>query len=209
MAISTGGVYRSDDGGETWVAQPGNRGPVLTEPSPTLGQCVHKVALDAVNADVMWAQNHWGVYRTEDAGDHWESVGHVGEPGGLPSDFGFPIVAHPEQADTAFVLPLESDAYRCTPEGRCRVYRTADGGLNWEALADGLPSANAHLTVLRDAFTIGVTPPCPLVFGSKSGQVFASVDSASPGVSSRHTCHQSCVCASSTSRAASPRSDAL
>jgi hypothetical protein len=30
--------------------------------------------------------------------------------------------------------------------------------------------------VLRDAFTIGTNPPCPLVFGSKSGQLFASVD---------------------------------
>ena len=176
-AVSTGGVYRSDDGGETWVARNhGIEARVPTEPLPRLGQCVHKVALDAVDPDIMWAQNHWGIYRTDDAGDHWESVGRVGEPGGVPSEFGFPIVAHPEQADTAYVLPLESDAYRCTAEGRCRVYRTTDGALNWEALSDGLPSANAHLTVLRDAFAIGVNPPCPLVFGSKSGQVFASVD---------------------------------
>jgi hypothetical protein len=44
-------------------------------------------------------------------------------------------------------------------------------------LSYGLPGTNAHLTVLRDAFTVGANPPCPLVFGSKSGQVFASVDS--------------------------------
>ena len=82
VAVSTGGVYRSDDGGETWVTRnQGIEARIPTEPSPTLGQCVHKVALDAVDPDIMWAQNHWGIYRTEDAGDHWESVGHVGEPG--------------------------------------------------------------------------------------------------------------------------------
>ena len=122
---------------------------------------MHKLAVDAVNPDVLWAQNHWGIYRTDDAGDHWESVGHAGEPDGVPSDFGFPIVSHPEEPDTAYVLPLESDLYRCTPAGRCRVYRTTDGGLSWEAMSDGLPGTNAHLTVLRDAFTVGSQPAVP------------------------------------------------
>ena len=177
VAVSTGGVYRSDDGGDTWVARnQGIEARIPMEQSPILGQCVHKIALGAENPDVMWAQNHWGIYRTEDAGDHWESVGHLGEPGSLPSEFGFPIVAAPDEAGTAYVLPLQSDTYPCTPEGRCRVYRTIDDGLNWEPLSDGLPGGNAHLTVLRDAFTIGVTPPCSLAFGSTSGHVFASVD---------------------------------
>ena len=52
--------------------------------------------------------------------------------------------------------------------------RTADG--TWEALSDGLPGASAYLTVLRDAFDVASEPPYPLVFGSKSGHVFASVD---------------------------------
>jgi hypothetical protein len=43
-------------------------------------------------------------------------------------------------------------------------------------LSNGLPSTNAHLTVLRDAFSIGANPPYPLVFGSRSGQLFASMD---------------------------------
>ena len=177
VAISTAGVYRSDDGGDTWVARnQGIEARHLPEPLPGIGQCVHKLAVDAVNPDVLWAQNHWGIYRTEDAGDHWEYVGHAGEPDGVSSDFGFPIVSHPEEPDTAYVLPLESDVYPCTPEGRCRVYRTTDGGLSWEAMSDGLPSTNAHLTVVHDAFSVGSNPPYTLVFGSKSGQLFASVD---------------------------------
>jgi len=177
VAVSTGGVYRSDDGGDTWVARnQGLEARFLPESSPEAGQCVHKLAVDAADPDVLWAQNHWGIYRTEDAGDRWESVGHVGEHQGVPSDFGFPIVSHPEQPDTAYVIPLESDVYSCTPDGRCRVYRTSDGGASWEAMSDGLPSSNAHVTVLRDAFTIGANLPYPLVFGTSSGHLFASVD---------------------------------
>jgi photosystem II stability/assembly factor-like uncharacterized protein len=177
VAISSAGVYRSDDGGDTWAARnQGIEARLLPEPLPESGHCVHKLAVDAVDPDVLWAQNHWGIYRSVDAGDHWESVGHAGEPDGVVSDFGFPVVSHPEEPDTAYVLPLESDVYPCTPEGRCRVYRTTNGGLSWDALSEGLPRSNAHLTVLRDAFSIGADQPCPLVFGTKSGQIFASVD---------------------------------
>ena len=177
VAVSSAGVYRSDDGGDTWVARnEGIEARLVPEPLLEPGQCVHKLAVDAVDPDVLWAQSHDGIYKSVDAGDHWESVGHGGEPDGVASDFGFPIVAHPEEPDTAYVLPLESDVYPCTAEGRCRVYRTTNGGLSWDALSEGLPRSDAHLTVLRDAFSIGSNQPCPLVFGSESGHVFASVD---------------------------------
>ena len=178
VAVSAGGVYRSDDGGATWAARnEGIEARFLPESFPEHGQCVHKLAVDAVNPDVVWAQNHWGIYRTDDAGDHWVSVGRPGEEDGVPSDFGFPVVSHPEEPDTAFVLPLESDVFRCTTQGRCRVYRTVDGGRTWEPMFEGLPASNAYLTVLRDAFSIGTSLPFPLAFGSKSGQLFASADS--------------------------------
>jgi photosystem II stability/assembly factor-like uncharacterized protein len=179
VAVSAGGVYRSDDDGKTWTARnEGIEARFLPEHYPDHGQCVHKLAVDAVNPDVLWAQNHWGVYRTEDAGDHWASVGRPGEDDGVPSDFGFPVVAHPEEPDTAYVVPLVSDTFRCTPDGRCRVYRTMDAGQTWESTGPGLPSTNAHMTVLRDAFDVGTSLPYPLAFGCRSGHIFASVDGA-------------------------------
>ena len=174
VAISAAGVYRSDDDAKSWTAC--NRGIEASENSLESGQCVHKIAVDRVNPDLLWAQTRSGIYTSLDAGDHWESVGRPGESGGVASDFGFTIVTHPEEGDTAYVLPLESDLFRCTPQGRCRVYRTTNAGGSWEALSDGLPGTSAFLTVLRDAFDIATELPYPLVFGSKSGDVFASLD---------------------------------
>lgn len=48
VAMSTGGVYASDDAGASWT--PANRGIsayFLPDPNPEFGQCVHKVAVDA------------------------------------------------------------------------------------------------------------------------------------------------------------------
>ena len=177
VAISAGGVYRSDDDGETWAAKnKGIEASFLPEPFPESGQCVHKMAFDASSPDILWAQNHGGIYRSADAGEEWVSVGQPGEATGVAADFGFPIVGHPVQGDTAYVFPLESAMFRCSPEGQCRVYRTTDGGIKWRALAEGLPGSYAHVTVLRDAFTVGDDAPYPFVFGTRSGDIYASVD---------------------------------
>ena len=171
-AITTGGIYRSDDGGESWASA--NHGIEPTDDADgTL--CVHSLAVDAVNPDMVWAQTHSGTYRSEDAGEHWESVVHLGEATGLPSEFGYPIVTHPVEPATAYVIPLQSEDYAVT-QGRCRVYRTTNAGKSWEALADGLPGPHAYLSVLNNALTIGSEPPYPIVFGSQSGHVFASQD---------------------------------
>jgi hypothetical protein len=175
VAISSGGVYRTADGGETWEAR--NRGIRFPggvdapDPFPEFGQCVHKVVRDAGDPDRLYAQNHPGLYRTDDGGDTWVDVAN-----GVPSDFGFPLVAHPARPGTAYAIPLESDMFRCTPDGECRVYRTTDAGSSWTPLGTGLPSDDAYITVLRDAFCHDGADPLGLYFGTRTGQVYASDD---------------------------------
>ena len=41
---------------------------------------------------------------------------------------------------------------RTTPEGKVRVYETRDAGASWIERGDGLPSDDAYLTILRQAF---------------------------------------------------------
>ena len=173
IAISAAGVYLSDDGGRSWRAS--NRGITVPfmpdEPEPEFGQCVHKVARDAVDPERLYLQHHGGIYRSDDGGRAWVPMATI-----AGMDFGFPVVAHPTQPGTAYLLPLQSDEYRCTPDGRCTVWRTQDAGGSWEPLTTGLPQHDAHLTVLRDGFTGDGQQPAGLYFGTRTGEVYASTD---------------------------------
>ncbi len=172
VAISTGGVYVTEDGGATWSARNhGIRVRFLPDPYPEFGQCVHKVASAPGRPDRLFLQHHWGLYLSEDGGLAWRDVG-----AGVPSDFGFPVVVHPRDPATAYVVPLVSDQFRVTPDDRMRVYRTRDAGASWEPLADGLPQHGAYLTVLRDALATDQLDPAGLYVGTRTGQLFASAD---------------------------------
>jgi hypothetical protein len=171
-AISAGGVYRTDDGGGTWRAC--NRGiRVVFQPEkyPEFGQCVHKIVLHPARPERLFLQNHWGLYRSDDRGETWRDIAS-----GVPSDFGFAMVAHPRDPDTVFILPIESDEFRCTPEGKLRVYRTRNAGASWEPLTRGLPQKGAFETVLRDGMATDGLAPAGIYFGTRSGQVFGSRD---------------------------------
>jgi photosystem II stability/assembly factor-like uncharacterized protein len=172
IAVSTGGMYVTDDGGATW--RPSNRGiraDFLPEKYPEFGQCVHKVVQAKGQAGRMFLQNHWGLYRSDDRGESWTDIAN-----GVPSDFGFALAIHPENPDCAWIVPLESDGFRCTPEGKLRVYRTRDAGRRWEAMAKGLPQKGAYETVLRDAMAADSLDPAGVYFGTRSGKLFGSAD---------------------------------
>ncbi len=173
VAVSAAGVYLSNDGGGSWRAS--NAGIVATflpgSPTPEFGQCVHKVARDAGDPERLYLQHHDGIYRSDDGGGSWAPMASI-----AGVDFGFPVVAHPTRPDTAYLFPLQGAEYRCNPDGRCVVWRTSDAGASWSALTDGLPQADAHLTVLRDAFSTDGDDPAGLYFGTRSGEVYASAD---------------------------------
>ncbi|MGH9874064.1 MAG: exo-alpha-sialidase [Pyrinomonadaceae bacterium] len=175
IAISTGGVYRTDDGGENW--QPRNQGvraQFLPEGQqyPEWGQCVHKIVSHPGNPQRMFLQNHWGLYKSENGGDSWTDIAN-----GVPSDFGFAMEVDPNNADSVYIIPLESDEFRCTPEGKLRLYRTQNAGDSWDAVGNGLPQENALETVLRDGLSADHLQPTGMYFGTRSGKLFGSADS--------------------------------
>src|SRR2546422_11282085 len=174
IAISTGGVYRTDDGGQNW--QPRNVGVRAQflppdQQYPEWGQCVHKIVSHPSNPQRMFLQNHWGLYRSDNGADSWQDIAN-----GVPSDFGFAMEVDPHDANTAYIIPLESDEFRCTPEGKLRVYRTRNAGDSWEALENGLPQEHALETVLRDGLSADSLQPTGLYFGTRNGKLFGSKD---------------------------------
>jgi photosystem II stability/assembly factor-like uncharacterized protein len=175
LAISAVGVWLTDDGGETW--RHGNKGMYpryMPEEArgDTITLCVHNMHRAPKRPERLFMQFHGGVYRSDDAGESWTSIAD-----GLPSDFGFPMVLDPDDPDSAYVIPLVADLDRVTPDGRVRVYETRDAGASWIERGDGLPSDNAYLTILRQAFCgVGSGPEMGLYFGATSGDVFGSGD---------------------------------
>ncbi len=172
IAISAGGVYRTEDSGASWQARnTGIRVVFMPEKYPEFGQCVHKIVLHESRPERLFLQNHWGLYRSDNRGDSWQDIAR-----GVPSDFGFTMVMHPHDPDCVYILPVESDEFRCTPEGKLRVYRTRNAGGSWEALERGLPQSGAYETVLRDAMSPDTLDPAGLYFGTRSGKLYGSKD---------------------------------
>jgi photosystem II stability/assembly factor-like uncharacterized protein len=174
VAISAAGVFRTDDGGQTW--RPINQGLkspyVLPDPDAEVGHCVHRIAMHRDRPNVLFMQKHWDVMRSGDAGESWQEVS-----GNLPTDFGFPIEVHAHEPETVYVVPIKSDSEHFPPDGKLRVYRSRTGGNEWEPLTDGLPQSDCYVNVLRDAMSIDTLDSCGIYFGTTGGQVYASSDS--------------------------------
>lgn len=175
VGISTGGHYLSEDDGASFKASNQGVGAgFVPDPFPEFGQCVHKIAGHKDSPGRLYMQNHggfpehpdFGVLRSDDHGRTWRSISK-----GLPSDFGFPIVVHPHDADTVYVMPLEGYTRTC-PDGAPAVWQSEDGGGSWRRLARGLPKKESFFTVLRDAMDIDELKSPALYFGTTTGQLW-------------------------------------
>ena len=179
LGISTGGHYLSEDGGQTFNASNSGIGAgFVPDPYPEFGQCVHKIARHPAAPGRLYIQNHggWpdrpgiGVLRSDDYGHTWRSIAD-----GLPSDFGLPIIVHPHDPDTIYVVPLEPMTRTC-PEGRPAVWRSENGGGSWKRLTKGLPKKEGFFTVLRDGMDADPYSSPGLYFGTTTGQLWLGRD---------------------------------
>lgn len=172
VGISAVGVMRSEDGGATWAAK--NDGVLAGD-----AYCVHGLARDPDDANIIYRQDHRGMYRTRDGGDNWESIEN-GLPigtvwGGNKVVFGFPIVMDPH-TKAIFAVPLEGDEFHIPHDGNLRVYRSTNGGDQWDMLSKGLPTEPTYTSVLRGAMAVDGLSPCGIYFGTTSGTAYASAD---------------------------------
>jgi photosystem II stability/assembly factor-like uncharacterized protein len=173
IGISAVGCMRTDDGGQSWVfANKNTRADFQPEKYPEFGQCIHRFVQHPTQPDVLYQQNHCGIYKTLNAGDDWIDIQHS-----LPSDFGFPIAIDTHHPDTVFVVVEDQDGRQNVSE-HFSVYRTQDGGESWEPLTEGLPAGQGvRLGVLRHSMCTDTQDPGGVYVGTNTGQLFASRDS--------------------------------
>jgi hypothetical protein len=170
VAVSAGGVYRSEDGGETWLpANAGVRAENLPEPFPETGHNVHRIVMHPRRPERLYRQCYNGVYRSDDGARSWVEI-----TAGLPSDFGYGLAVDPNDADAVFQVPESNSHLRAPVDGILRVYRSRDAGATWTSASRGLPAEHVYVTVLREALATDTRDPCGVYFGTSGGQLFAS-----------------------------------
>ncbi|MBK9005765.1 MAG: exo-alpha-sialidase [Anaerolineae bacterium] len=173
IAVSAAGCYRTDDGGVTWKPYNKNvRADFMPDKYPEFGQCVHKMTMHPATPNVLYQQNHCGVYRSDNFGEDWVDIGE----GKLPTPFGFAIGVHPTDPRTIYTVPEESQEYHISVDGQFAVWRSRDAGNSWEKLTKGLPE-RAHVDVLREAMGLDSFEDAGVYVGTNTGQLFYTRDS--------------------------------
>lgn len=177
VGLSGGGSFESGDGGASW--RPLNRGVAadfLPDKDPEIGHDPHIMALHPLKPDRLYQQNHCGIYRLDRPGEVWTRIG-MNMPKTV-GDIGFPLVLHPRDPDTLWVIPMDGTTVwpRTSPGGKPAVYRSRNAGKSWERQAAGLPTRDAWLTIKRQAFAADGADPLGLYFGTTGGEIWMSTD---------------------------------
>ncbi len=168
LGISCAGVFETMDGGKSW--SPKNNGLVasyLPKATPEIGHDPHQMLLCHSNPEVIWQQNHCGIFRTTDGGQNWKNISGAK---GWPS-YGFALTIDHSNPEIAWVIPAESDEARLPVDLKLQVCKTTDGGKNWTSTSNGLPHENAFDLVLRHAF---VKHQHLMAFGTTNGNLYHS-----------------------------------
>ncbi|MGI0128656.1 MAG: hypothetical protein ACREDE_02210 [Thermoplasmata archaeon] len=166
--ISAAGLFRTDDGGQSWaLANQGVETPFMPEKFPTVGQCVHKVALDPEKPEVLYRQDHGGIYVSHDAGDRWERIGKS-----LDHDFGFVVATAKTLPGRAFFVPL-NDETRLTFGGGLQVHQWEESSKSWSTLMSARKFPGDY-GIHREGMACDSLDPAGIYVGTTTGHVFVS-----------------------------------
>lgn len=170
VGISCAGVFLTEDGGENW--RPTNRGlraDFLPDSSVDVGHDPHLLVQCYSQPDILWQQNHCGIFVSNDSGDNWHDVSDPKHE----ANFGFAIAVDPNDGNVAWVVPAESDQVRAAVNRKLCVCRTDDGGKTWQRFSNGLPQRACFDFAFRHGL---VFHDDALVFGTACGSLYHSSD---------------------------------
>jgi photosystem II stability/assembly factor-like uncharacterized protein len=157
--VQPAGLFRSEDGGETWQHVEGlQKHPSRDQWNPGgAGLILHSLVLDPRDEDRIWVGiSAAGVFHTADGGETWEPRNR-----GTRADFLPEGERYPEFGQCVHCLVIAAGMPdRLYQQNHCGMYRSENGGRRWESIEAGLPSsfgfpAAAHP---RDPATLYLVP---------------------------------------------------
>ena len=170
IAISCAGIFESLDNGTSW--KPRNEGLLATylpNPKVKVGQDPHQLLIHPESPNVLWQQNHCGIYFTKNGGQLWTEV--FLKKG--RSSYGFSLALDEKSPGRSWVIPVESDQRRISPNLKLEVFETSDFGQSWKSVSKGLPITNTFDIVLRKSFK---RKENFMIFGTTNGNLFYTLD---------------------------------
>ena len=132
------GIYRSDDGGESWehLGLEATRHIAEVQVHPRNPDVVYVAA----SGDLWNASEERGVYRSFDGGRNWRKVLYVDEDTGA-----IDLVLNHENPDVVYAAMYQRrrTAWGFNGGGPgSGIYRSTDGGDTWEELTEGVPAGD-------------------------------------------------------------------
>ena len=157
--VEPAGLFRSEDGGETWSHVTGlSKHPSRPHWQPGGGGLIlHTIVPHPKDAKQLWvAVSAGGVFHTSDGGDTWEARNKGTRNDYMPED-----QRYPEFGQCVHSLAMAAGKPdRLYQQNHCGMYRSDDGGQNWDSIEKGLPSTFGFPAVAhpRDPETLFLFP---------------------------------------------------
>jgi hypothetical protein len=171
VGVSCGGVWRSEDGGESWTTSATGMRADYMPPELNENEAVqdpHRIVRAKGDPDHLWCQHHSGIWRSEDGGRRWHEVTTA-----ALSRFGFAVATHPADGNIAWFVPAEADQRRIPVGAALAVMRTTDGGNSFTVQRAGLPQDHCYDLVYRHGLAVA-DDGRTLLMGSTTGGAWLS-----------------------------------
>ena len=166
--VQPAALFKSSDQGDTWneVKALSNH-PTRGQWQPGLGGlCLHSIVVDGEQPGRMWVGiSAVGVFGTTDAGETWETMNKGVRADFLPDIF-------PEFGQCPHkVLAATGDGGVLYQQNHCGVYRSGNGGKDWQEITQDLPSRFGFVLGLhsQDPDTLFVLPEDQALAGEIGG----------------------------------------
>jgi hypothetical protein len=170
LAVSCGGVWLSEDDGDTWRVS--TKGMIADYMPPEQAenaaiQDPHRMVQCQLEPDHFWVQHHNGIFYSSDRCATWQRI-HA-----TPSSFGFAVAVHPQNPQQAWFVPGVKDEFRYPVDSKLVVTRTLDSGGSFSSLSNGLPPQDSFDLIYRHGLDVDISG-ARLVMASTTGNCWVS-----------------------------------